>query len=137
MVPIGFEYGFSKKVDVVHTTPNDWEDIRFDLSSYIRECNATKKRCPLLGFDSSASSAELSNPHLFALKKWSDTERAVFLLNKTGYHGQRFHSDMLGDFFAGFTVSDITPEQPEQVLSDGFEYVLEPHESKLFYASKR
>ncbi|MCB1195368.1 alpha-amylase [bacterium] len=137
MVPIGFEYGFSKKVDVVHTTPNDWEDTRFDLSSFIRECNAIKKRCPLLWLDSNASPAELSNPHLFALKKWTDTERAVFLLNKTGYHGQRFCSSMLGDFFTGFTVSDITPEQPERVLSDRFEYTLEPNESKLLYAFKR
>lgn len=39
---MGFEYGFSRKLDVVRTRPVDWETPRFDLSPFIAEINHMK-----------------------------------------------------------------------------------------------
>ncbi|MBI1208888.1 MAG: alpha-amylase [Azospirillum sp.] len=39
MMPIGYEFGFSKKPDVVSTTPDDWEAAAFDLTSFATETN--------------------------------------------------------------------------------------------------
>jgi starch synthase (maltosyl-transferring) len=48
MMPMGYEYGFARKLDVVATTPADWEEPRFDLSSFIADANAMKAATPAL-----------------------------------------------------------------------------------------
>ncbi len=48
MMPMGFEFGFAHKLDVVRTRPEDWEEPRFDLSSFIAEVNRTRAALPAL-----------------------------------------------------------------------------------------
>ena len=48
MMPIGYEYGFRKRLDVVKTRPQDWEGINYDLCRYITAVNLMKKSCPVL-----------------------------------------------------------------------------------------
>jgi starch synthase (maltosyl-transferring) len=48
MMPIGFEYGFSRPLHVVRTTPADWETPRWDLSQAIAAVNRTKAGHPVL-----------------------------------------------------------------------------------------
>ncbi len=48
MMPIGYEYGFRKQVNVVHTQPSDWERRSFDLRPFIARVNALKRDHPLL-----------------------------------------------------------------------------------------
>jgi starch synthase (maltosyl-transferring) len=42
MLPMGYEFGFSRALDVVRTRPEDWERPRFDISGFIGEVNAFK-----------------------------------------------------------------------------------------------
>src|SRR6185437_15390286 len=48
LMPIGYEYGFRKKLDVVTTRPSDWEKPLFDLSEFIAETNKVKASIPAL-----------------------------------------------------------------------------------------
>lgn len=48
MIPIGFEYGFRKKLHVVNTRPADWEKPAFDVTRYIGEVNRMKAALPVL-----------------------------------------------------------------------------------------
>jgi starch synthase (maltosyl-transferring) len=48
MMPVGYEYGFRKQVNVVETRPSDWERRSVDLRSFVRRVNAMKLRHPLL-----------------------------------------------------------------------------------------
>lgn len=48
MMPIGYEYGFRKPLDVVDMTPDDWERPSFDLTSFVRRVNQIKLNSPLL-----------------------------------------------------------------------------------------
>lgn len=48
MMPIGYEYGFRKQVNVVHTHPSDWERRSFDLRPFVARVNALKRDHPLL-----------------------------------------------------------------------------------------
>ncbi|MEE8471544.1 MAG: hypothetical protein V3S82_00090, partial [Dehalococcoidia bacterium] len=48
MMPIGYEFGFRKKLDVVATGPADWETPAFDLSGFIKRVNGLKAELPLL-----------------------------------------------------------------------------------------
>jgi starch synthase (maltosyl-transferring) len=48
MIPIGYEYGFSRKLHVVETRPKDWETPLFDICDYIGEVNRMKAATPVL-----------------------------------------------------------------------------------------
>lgn len=48
MMPIGYEFGFRKKLDVVSTRPSDWETPAFDLQRFIKRVNRLKIEHPLL-----------------------------------------------------------------------------------------
>jgi len=48
MMPIGYEFGFRKKLDVVSTHPTDWETASFDLQRFIKSVNKLKIEHPLL-----------------------------------------------------------------------------------------
>jgi starch synthase (maltosyl-transferring) len=48
MIPMGYEYGFKKRLNVVKTRPGDWETPTYDLSTFIQGVNRMKKKCPVL-----------------------------------------------------------------------------------------
>ena len=48
MLPIGYEFGFRKQVNVVETMPSDWEVPSFDLRPFIRRINSLKTSTPAL-----------------------------------------------------------------------------------------
>ena len=48
MMPIGYEFGFRKKLDVVSTRPTDWETPPFDIRRFIMKINNLKVEHPLL-----------------------------------------------------------------------------------------
>jgi starch synthase (maltosyl-transferring) len=48
MMPIGYEFGFRKKLDVVSTRATDWETPAFDLRNFIKKVNRLKTEHPLL-----------------------------------------------------------------------------------------
>src|SRR5262249_11380911 len=48
MMPMGFEYGFRRRLDVVRTRPDWWEQGLFDLSDFIAEANAAKAQSIVL-----------------------------------------------------------------------------------------
>ncbi|HIJ64030.1 MAG TPA: DUF3416 domain-containing protein, partial [Rhodospirillaceae bacterium] len=48
MMPIGFEFGFRRRLDVVASRPADWEEPWFDLSAWIGAVNGLKATVPAL-----------------------------------------------------------------------------------------
>ena len=48
MMPIGYEFGFRKQVNVVRTMPSDWEVPSFDLRGFVTRVNELKLRTPAL-----------------------------------------------------------------------------------------
>jgi starch synthase (maltosyl-transferring) len=48
MMPIGYEFGFKKTLDVVSTRPADWETASFDIQRFIKQVNKLKMQNPLL-----------------------------------------------------------------------------------------
>ncbi|MBM4285445.1 MAG: alpha-amylase [Deltaproteobacteria bacterium] len=48
MMPVGYEYGFRKKLHVVETRPEDWEEPGYDLTDFVTRVNRLKRDCPVL-----------------------------------------------------------------------------------------
>jgi starch synthase (maltosyl-transferring) len=60
MMPIGVEYGFTRRLDPVTTRPDAWETPQFDLSSYIATLNALRAEYP--AFSSPVLARRLTAP---------------------------------------------------------------------------
>ena len=47
MIPMGYEYGFKKRLNVVETRPQDWETPTYDLTPFLKSVNRMKRnaRC--------------------------------------------------------------------------------------------
>lgn len=71
LMPIGYEFGFQQRLNVVKTRPEDWEQTGIDLSDFIRGANELKRRLPLLAQEG----------HWRALTPY---DRPTIVLEKTG-----------------------------------------------------
>src|SRR5215469_15617136 len=84
MMPMGFEYGWSRPLDVVSTRRDDPEPKRFDLSQFIARVNAMKKAIPALNEE--GPQRWLTNPGdpLLVLERQTKAgeERALILVNR-------------------------------------------------------
>jgi starch synthase (maltosyl-transferring) len=114
MMPIGFEYGFRRKLDVVKTRPEDWETPRWDLSEFIASVNRLKASHRVFNEDGPIDPLDAGNPSLFAFVKSSldGRERAVVLLNKDREESQTCELSWLGDLAPAAALEDVSPEEP-------------------------
>lgn len=51
LMPIGYEFGFSRPVNVVNSRPSDWESPKFNLSDFIRQTNRMKAENSVLNHE--------------------------------------------------------------------------------------
>jgi starch synthase (maltosyl-transferring) len=71
LMPVGYEFGFRRSLDVVRTRPEDWEQTGVDLRAFIRAVNRLKREHPLLGQEGT-------------LRALTPYPRPVLVLEKTG-----------------------------------------------------
>ncbi|HJU16106.1 MAG TPA: maltotransferase domain-containing protein [Stellaceae bacterium] len=83
MMPIGFEFGWSRRVHVVAPPEQEPEPNRFDLSAYIAEVNAMKASVPALNEEGPQRRLSSPDDPLVVLARRTDRgdERAFVLVN--------------------------------------------------------
>ena len=69
MMPMGFEYGFHRRLNVVNMRPEDWETPTWDLSDFIRRVNQLKGSRRVFNEEGPIEAVEVGNPNLFAFVK--------------------------------------------------------------------
>jgi starch synthase (maltosyl-transferring) len=129
MVPIGFEFGFRKKLHVVKTRPTDWEQPRTDLIAFIKRMNQAKSQNPIFQEDAPTEMLPANNPNILFLWKGSLRARqeALIILNKDVHNKQYFRTDNLYEYVQGEgPLTDISPEFPLAYLPTQYEYDLRP-----------
>ena len=129
MMPIGFEFGFRKKLHVVQTRPEDWEQTHLDLTGFVRRVNQAKAQNPVFLEDAPAEILPTDNPNILFLWKGSLRARqeALLILNKDILHQQYFHTDDLYQHVqAPGPLIDLSPEYPIEYLPTPYEYYLRP-----------
>jgi len=81
LMPIGFEYGFHRRLDVVKTTPQDWEEAGWDLTGAIREIHRTKAALRPLNEEGPITPAPVGNDRCVAFRKQArDGAEAVLIV---------------------------------------------------------
>ncbi len=129
MIPIGFEYGFRKRLNVINSTPGDWETTGVDLTSFITRVNAIKKRYPVFLEESPTLIFPCNNPHVLLMCKASarHKDEALLILNKDPWNYQDFFTDHFRHFIqAGAPLQDVSPEYPLDYIHEPFHYSLRP-----------
>src|SRR5207249_7063244 len=84
MMPMGFEFGWSRALDVVATRTDEPEPKRFDLSGFIAEVNAMKKAIPALNEEGPQRLLSNRDDPLVVLERQTESgeERAFILINR-------------------------------------------------------
>ncbi len=129
MMPIGFEFCFRKRLHVVRTRPEDWEETGIDLTPFITTVNALKAGHGI--FQEEAHTEMLHNENQNVLLMWKASahtpEEALLILNKDSDHHQHFRSEDLHRFFqAGAPLEDSSPEYRLDFIPAPFSYDLRP-----------
>ncbi len=69
MMPVGYEYGFTRALDVVHTRPEAWEEPAADLSEFVTRVHAARRRHPALAAERVYAASPLDRPTLLLAKE--------------------------------------------------------------------
>lgn len=139
MMPIGFEFGFRKRLHVVKTRPTDWETTGIDLTAFIRNLNRTKAENPVFWEDTPTEILPTKNPNILFLWKGSlkANQEALIILNKDPHNKQYFHTDNLYQYVqAPGPLIDVSPEYPLDYLPTPYEYDLRPGQGIVLVTSK-
>jgi len=81
MMPIGFEYGFRKRLHVVRTTPQDWEVPTWDLTGAIGVIHRTKAALRALNEEGPIAPVVLGDDRCVGFRKQTrDTTEAVLVV---------------------------------------------------------
>jgi starch synthase (maltosyl-transferring) len=129
MMPIGFEYAFQKRLHVVRTRPQDWEEPTVDLTSFVREVNRAKARNPVFTEEAPLELLPCDNPNILFLWKGSlrAKQEALIILNKDVDNEHYFHTDNLYQHIQSEgPLRDVSPEHPLDYLPTPYEYGLRP-----------
>jgi starch synthase (maltosyl-transferring) len=137
MVPVGFEYGFRKRLDVVRTRPSDWEEPTIDISDFIAATNAMKRAVPALNEE--GPQRRLSAPHADVLALMRETANhndgcALVLINSDSVRSRSIDPGPLiagtGGHYDRF--EDVTPQASPLALDSDRPLLLDPFEVRVF-----
>jgi starch synthase (maltosyl-transferring) len=139
MMPIGYEFGFKKKLDVVSTRPADWETASFDLQRFIARANRLKMEHLLLHGEGKLKAIR-SDKNVLVLQRGAGQapeQLGWILVNKDNGHQVRASLDGLG-LNPGHRLHRICRDDdssPEPLVS-GQPLVLDPAEVGLILESR-
>jgi starch synthase (maltosyl-transferring) len=139
MMPMGFEFGFRRRLHVVKTRPEDWEETGIDLTGFISEVNRIKTGHVIFQEDPPAEILHNNNPNVLLIWKASthSREECLIILNKDVYHIQHFSTESLQKFLqAGAPLIDISPEGQMGFIPAPFSYDLRPGQGIVLITSR-
>jgi starch synthase (maltosyl-transferring) len=129
MMPIGFEFGFRRRLHVVNTRPEDWEQTDIDLTSFIREVNAIKGSHVVFQEDGPTHMLHHGNDQVLLMWKASIAarEESLIMLNKDICSYQSVYSENLRNYTqSGSPIVDVSPEQKMEYIPAPFSYNMAP-----------
>jgi starch synthase (maltosyl-transferring) len=136
MMPIGFEYGFKKRLHVVKTRPQDWETPAYDLTSFITGVNRMKKGCPVLQEEGPQIRLNPAGEPVVLLLKSRESRkgRVLAVINATPEPHAVTIPDLAGILGEPTRAwQDLTPDHVPLKLRAPVEFTLPPSRIRIFY----
>jgi starch synthase (maltosyl-transferring) len=132
MLPMGYEFGFRKKLHVVHTTPKDWETTSIDLTDFISRVNRVKRSYEVFNEDAPTGFHHYHDPNVLLMWKASNRTRseALVIMNKDVWNRHTFYAESLRPYVqSGGRLECVSPENPMEFVGQPFHYELRPGEA--------
>ncbi|MGO9903592.1 MAG: alpha-amylase family glycosyl hydrolase [Solirubrobacteraceae bacterium] len=130
LMPVGFEFGFRRRLHVVSTRPEDWETTSIDLCDFITAVNRLKADQPVFCEECSVLLLPSSNPAVLIMWRGSATlgQEALLFFNTDFWREQYVEVGDLRAFVqSGQPLADVSPEfQMDFVAVAPFSYQLRP-----------
>ncbi|MBN1520970.1 MAG: alpha-amylase [Candidatus Aureabacteria bacterium] len=133
LMPLGYEWGFRKRVNVVHTMPSDMEEKNIDISDYIKEVNTIKKKFNIFHYDSDMKILTNINDVFFVMLKSSDgssSGKLLFVLNKDTHNTRNLPFERLMEMTKGWRFKNMIFQKKTGKVSYDPRYG--PGETRLF-----
>ena len=140
MAPMGFEFGFRKRLHVVKTTPDDMEETDIDITSFIKTVNGIKNSYDVFQNESPTEILHNGNRDIMVMWKASTKakEEALLILNKDIHNKQSFYCDNLLDLVqTGDYLIDVSPEYPLDYIPTPFRYELRPGQGIVMVTAEK
>jgi starch synthase (maltosyl-transferring) len=121
MMPMGFEFGWRRRLDVKETRAEPREPQLFDLSRFIRAANAMKRDTPALNEEGPQQLVTERGAPVAAFARMTEggAERAFFLVNRDEARAHSFDSDLLLEHATpDIELADVTPGASHAVALD-------------------
>ena len=133
MMPVGYEFGFGRKLDVVRTRPTDWERPRFDLSAFIAEVNRMKASSSVLNVEGPQAWARPRGDDVVALLRSAPEHGWVLtLVNPDRQAAHNVTAARLAELGAVPPGHEITPGHRATRLTEHAALRLDPSEIRVF-----
>jgi len=148
MMPMGFEYGCARRLNVVDTRPGDWDwetdPPRYDLTRFIAAANRLKRDHPVLSVEGPQRRVSAPGSPVVALVRTDDgdarsaTGAAVTVLNPDrgrtlGLDPGRIFAETGGRFDR---IRDVTPGAEPILFEPGAPMTLAPEEARVFVCDR-
>jgi len=132
MIPVGFEYGFRGRLNVVHTRPQHWEQPLIDISAFIAAVNRMRASIPAVNEEGAQRQVEAGDPAVVCLLRRSLAGPAwVLSVINTDLH-QPHQARMTGLDSDILMAREVTPGGEGQTLATGDVMSLAPAEARVF-----
>lgn len=110
MMPMGFEYGFATKPDVVRTRPGDWETPAFDLTDFVAQTNAMKASLRVLNWEGPQDAVDLDDAVCLLVRRAEhDPDVVLTVVNRDTTAPQGVDGEVLRQRVAPLGLSPETP----------------------------
>ena len=134
MMPMGYEFGFKKRLDVVKTQPSDWETPAFDISDYVAEVNRIKARAAVMNEEGPQTRLASDDPQIMALRRSDEAASAwlMSIVNTDRRHARTVTARALVDAAHLGCGREVTPGHQHGRLDEHTILRLHPSEIRLF-----
>jgi starch synthase (maltosyl-transferring) len=132
MIPVGFEYGFRGRLNVVHTRQEHWERPLFDISAYIAEVNNMRAGIPALNEEGTQRQVHLGDQAVACLLRRGQAGPSWVLsvINSDLHHA---HEVCISGLDADILLArEITPGGKGQTIAAGDVLRLAPGAARVF-----
>jgi starch synthase (maltosyl-transferring) len=133
MMPVGYEFGFRKKLHVVRTRAKDWEKPAADLRDFVAKVNAAKAARAILNVDSPPRILSQANPAVVCLLRKHEAERLLICVNKDLGAGQQVRLSLEKVFGKEARPRDVL--EPGRAVALRWKEKLGPGEARLIHAA--
>ncbi len=132
LITSGFEFGYSKDLNTILTTPEDHENTGYDFRNHIKKIISIKKKLKTLSTESKISLPPHSNPTdvLFMVKSCEEGI-TIILLNKSATNEKETRIYDIKAIIGDAQLKEVSPEIKDRGIETDL-FKLDPAEVRIF-----